>query len=244
MEEKALKVRDKRMKESEIVPASQNDVLMVAIQKGYQPEFIEKMMDLKERHEQGEARKAYHKAMAAFKANPPKIDKDKTVSFGTGKTSYTHASLANVTEKINMALSVHGLSAAWKTEQINGTIKVICTITHELGHGENTSLSANPDTSGSKNAIQAVGSTISYLERYTLLALAGLATHDMDDDGGSTGEPIEYINKKQFSSLVDMMNEVKANQAKFFKFFKIKKLDELPANRFKDAWDMLEKKKT
>jgi len=243
MEEQELKVVDKRMKESEMVPVSQNNIIMEAMRRNFEPAFIEKMLDLQERNDKNEARKAYHKAMAAFKANPPQIDKDKKVSFGAGKTSYSHASLANVTEKINMALSIQGLSAAWKTEQTNGTIKVICTITHELGHGESTSLTASPDTSGSKNAIQAVGSTISYLQRYTLLALTGLATHDMDDDGNSAGE-VERINDQQFSSLVDMMNEVKADQAKFFKFFKIKKLDELPAKRFQEAWKMLEKKKT
>jgi len=235
------KVIDKRQGKPLPVSASPNDIIMAAIQRGFQPEFIEKMMTLQERFETNEARKAYHKAMAAFKKNPPKIDKDKAVSFGAGKTSYSHATLANVTEKINMALSTHGLSAGWKTTQQNGTITVICTITHKLGHSESTSLSASPDTSGSKNAIQAVGSTITYLERYTILALAGLATSDMDDDGQAAA--VEYINDNQYSSLIDMMNEVKADQAKFFKFFKIEALDKLPANRFNEAWKMLEAKK-
>jgi hypothetical protein len=42
-------------------------------------------------------------------------------------------------------------------------------------------MSAPPDTSGSKNPIQAIGSTQSYLERYTALALLGIATKDMPD---------------------------------------------------------------
>lgn len=239
-----IQVTDKRhgaSPESLPVPTTQNDIIMEAMKRNFEPAFIEKMLDLQERHDKTEARKAYHKAMAAFKANPPQIDKDKTVSFGSGKTSYTHASLANVTDKINKALSLQGLSASWKTEQTNGTITVSCAITHELGHSESTSLTASPDTSGSKNAIQAVGSTISYLERYTILALTGLATHDMDDDAQSA--EVEYINDSQFSSLIDMMNEVKADQGKFFKYFKIEKLDQLPAKRFDEAWKMLEQKK-
>lgn len=247
MEEKneafEMKVVDKRFKEDDLLPATQPDLIMTAIQNKYQPEFIEKMMALQERFEKNEARKAYHKAMAAFKANPPKIDKDKAVSFGQGKTSYTHASLANVTEKINMALSGHGLSASWKTEQTNGTITVTCSITHELGHSESTSLTASPDTSGSKNAIQAVGSTISYLQRYTILALTGLATSDMDDDAVSAGTPIESINDQQYASLLDMINEVGAKEGLFCKFLKIDDLKNLPANRFDEAWKALEKKK-
>ena len=83
-----------------------------------------------------EARKAYHVAMTAFKANPPQIDKDAHVSYSTskGRTDYKHATLANVTNKINAALSEHGLSAAWQTEQDEKGIAVTCKITHVLGH--------------------------------------------------------------------------------------------------------------
>lgn len=239
-----IKVVDKRLSkvEQEAVSTEPNAVILKAMDKNYSPELIEKMMDLQERHEANEARKAYHKAMSDFKANPPQIEKDKPVSFGAGKTSYTYASLANVTNKINMALSGHGFSAAWKTDQTNGTITVTCSITHELGHSESTSLTASPDTSGSKNAIQAVGSTISYLQRYTLLALTGLATQDMDDDGqtSGTGEP---INDQQYSSLIDMINEVNADEGRFLRFLKIDSLDKLPASRFDEAWKALEKKK-
>ena len=193
-----LKVTDKRINTnpdsfdpSGNLPAVADSTALVmkAMDKGYTPEFIEKMMDLSERNEKNIARKAYHEAMAAFKANPPEIGKDKKVSFDVGNrtTSYNHASLANVTGKINRALSEHGLSAGWTTVQNEKGITVTCTITHKFGHGESTTLTAAPDTSGSKNAIQAIGSTVSYLERYTILALTGLATHDMDDDGKEGG---------------------------------------------------------
>ena len=72
-----------------------------------------------------------------------------------------------------------------------------------MGHFETTSLTAAGDQSGGKNAIQALGSTISYLERYTILALTGLSTHEMDDDA----KGVEYITEKQLSSLVDLANE-------------------------------------
>jgi len=181
---------EKFEKRSPGVPATPpTDVVMMAIQNKLDPGLIEKMMDLSERNERNINRKAYVAAMAAFKADPPKIEKDKTVSFGHGKAAYSHASLANVTVKINSALSKHGLSASWQTQQADNLITVTCTITHEQGHSESTSLTAEPDTSGSKNSIQAIGSTISYLERYTLLALTGLATHDMDSDGHDAGPP-------------------------------------------------------
>lgn len=168
-----------------------SDLLRLALSQGAGVDQLERLMGLQERYEAMEAKKAYVVAMAAFKANPPRISKDRHVSFQTskGQTEYDHASLANVTESINSALSLNGLSASWKTAQIEKSITVTCCITHVLGHQECTSLSAFGDDSGGKNSIQGIGSTVSYLSRYTLLALTGLATHDQDTDGANPKDP-------------------------------------------------------
>jgi len=240
-----IKVVDKRFTENEIVPAKQTDLIMTAIQNKYQPEFIEKMMALQERFEANEARKAYHQAMAEFKKEPPKILRDKDVEYTAQgkKAKWSHADLGVAAAQINKSLSENDLNSTWKTEQLeNGNIKVTCIITHKYGHSEETFLIAPPDTSGSKNAIQAIGSTVFYLERYTLFAATGIAPVGMDDDGQTSGAG-ESINDQQFSSLTDMMNEVQANEKGFLKFFKIDNLGSLPAKRYDEAWEMLEAKK-
>jgi len=188
---------------------------------------LEKMMAFQEKFEERQAKKAYHEAMAAFKADPPKIFKDKKVEFNN--TKYSHATLANVVAEISKSLSVHGLSAAWKTDQTE-LIAVTCTITHILGYSENTTLKAAPDSSGKKNPIQAIGSTVSYLERYTILALTGLATHDQDDDGRAS--ETKLISEKQISILTDMILEYVTNEADFFKHFGIESVETIPANDF------------
>ena len=148
------------------------------------------LLDAQLKYEANEARKAYAAAMAAFKEDPPQIIKDRTVGYQAkgGTVGYSHASLGNVTLCINKALSAHGLTASWETGQVDGKVRVTCHITHVLGHRESTFLDAAPDGSGSKNPIQAIGSTVTYLQRYTLLALTGLATYDQDDDGKGSGE--------------------------------------------------------
>ncbi len=172
------------------------ELIKLAISGNADLEKLEKLLALQERWEANEARKAYNEAMTSFKANPPKINKDRKVNYRTtnGVMNYNHASLANCADKITAELSKYGLSASWTTQQeTNGLIKVTCKIIHNKGHFEITSLQASADNSGSKNSIQAIGSTVSYLERYTLLALTGLATYDMDNDGlpnqGSNNNP-------------------------------------------------------
>lgn len=189
-------------KNNEIVPVTDNKIavventpaamLAVALKNDATIEQMERLYDLQLKFEQNEARKAYTAAMAAFKENPPEIFKDKKVDYTSKKTGhrtrYDHASLGNVTNTINSELGKHGLSASWIPEQPDGQVKITCIITHTAGHSESSSLIAPPDGSGNKNTIQAINSTVSYLERYTLLALTGLATMDMDDDGRSYGK--------------------------------------------------------
>ena len=214
-----------------------SQLIQMAIEKGgIDLDKLEKLLTLQERYDAMEANKAYNKAMSEFKAHPPKIDKDKTVSYGN--TKYNHASLANVTEKINGELSKYGLSASWSVKQ-NGTISVTCKITHVKGHSEETTLTAASDTSGSKNAIQAIGSTLTYLERYTLLALTGLATFDGDDDGATAIESIDDIQNKQLEDLIALKQ---VDVKKFCKAFKIEEVMNLPKDKFQQAITMLNAK--
>jgi len=223
----------------EIAPAvvgnSPADMIRMAVSGGADLEKLEKLLALQERWEANEAKKAYNKAMAAFKANPPKIEKDKKVAYKEVK--YNHASLANVVEKISTELSKYGLSASWTTKQ-NGSILVTCKITHEQGHSEETTLAAPADVTGSKNAIQAIGSTITYLERYTLLALTGLATEEMEDDGQAAGT--EYIDEKQLGQLLDYIASLNGNAKKFCEYLKVESLEKLPKADFQKALTAIE----
>lgn len=163
----------------------------MAIEKGSGMEQLERLMALQERHEANEARRAYVSAMAAFKASPIEITKDRSVGYTDRNgnfVGYKHATLAQVTRILVPALAQHGLSHSWSVIQDGGTVAVRCTLTHEMGHSESITIQAPPDASGKKNAIQQIASTISYLQRYTLLAITGTSTEEADDDGaGSTG---------------------------------------------------------
>jgi len=226
----------------EITPLT---MLNMAVQQGASIESMRELMQLKREWEADEARKAYVSAMNQFKADPPEIFKDKNVSFDTsaGKTEYNHASLANVTQSIGQSLAKHGLSHRWDVDQIEGgQIKVTCVITHEQGHSERVPLQSGPDQSGKKNNIQAVGSTVSYLQRYTLLSATGLATKEMDDDGAGY-EPVEYITESQQADLKSLLEEVGADYGLFCKYMGVTALSDIPAAQLQKATAALEAKR-
>lgn len=177
-----------------VAQATPADLMRYALESGADLDRLEKLMQMQLAWEANEARKAYVAAMAEFKKNPPEIFKNKHVSFDTqkGKTEYDHATIGNVVEKVIGALAEHGFSHRWVPGRTDGGImKVTCVITHRLGHSEETTLEGPPDQSGGKNSIQAVASTNTYLQRYSLLMACGLATKDAefpDDDGKGSGD--------------------------------------------------------
>lgn len=183
------------MKKQLAQTATPADLLQMAVAGGADLDKLEKLMALQERWEANEAKKAFVAAMVEFKKTPMVIGKNKHVSFQTskGRTEYDHAELVDCTDVIVPNLAKHGLSHEWSIRQDGPRITVSCTITHELGHSKTVEMSAGPDDSGGKNSIQAVASTNTYLQRYTLLAACGLATGGTDDDGQAGGAEIDGV---------------------------------------------------
>lgn len=152
---------------------------------------VEKLFDLQERWEANEAKKAYYAAVAAAQAEIPPITYDSWVEHSG--IEFGFASLAGIIEKVRPILSRHDLTLTWRTGTTErGDPVVTCSLTHGLGYGEDTTLAAPPDTSGKKNPIQSLRSTVSYLKRTTAEALLGLATkRDDADDGNDAGDADE-----------------------------------------------------
>lgn len=180
-----------------IIPQSEGAQLMqlaqLAMSQGKVAEMRE-ILALKKEYEADEARKAFVAAMADFKAEAGGITiaKNKRVSFTTqkGKTEYDHAELHDITRALVPVMAKYGLTHAWTFKQDKG-ITVGCVITHRQGHkAEPVEMTAAADDSGGKNSIQAIASTKTYLERYTLLAATGMATGgEIDYDGSTFDEP-------------------------------------------------------
>jgi hypothetical protein len=151
---------------------------------------LRELYAFKKEWEADEAKKAFHRAVAAFKENPPTIVRDKE----NKQFNSRYSSLANTVNKTNEALAQHGLNATWELKQDDKVITVTCILSHEQGHSERVTFSAPPDTSGgnSKNPIQQMKSTVTYLRGVTFEAVTGVVTSEaginVDDDGNGAGQ--------------------------------------------------------
>jgi hypothetical protein len=189
-------------------------MLAAAVRGGMDVQTIKGLMDLQERWEKAEATKAYNEAFAAFKAEAVAVIKNKTVTDGPLKGK-SYAELFAVVDAVTPALSRHGLSHSWKvTKDEKDWMEVTCTLKHVKGGSDSMSFGGPPDTGGAKNPIQARASTKTYLERYTLLGVTGLAPKGEDDDGGrgAKGMPEaelkEWVKKVEATTTKDRAKEV------------------------------------
>lgn len=167
-----------------MIPTNPAEMLYLAMSRGSGMDEIQKFMDLKDRWEASEARKAFVLAMSRFKANDIHVSRDRV----NIQYSSRYTTLGNLVSTVTPFLSQNGLSASWDIDQSSAKIKVICIITHSMGHSESVWMEAPPDNSGAKNPIQQIKSTITYLKACTFESICGLASTDanLDDDGNGS----------------------------------------------------------
>lgn len=172
-----------------VTPAT---MISLALQNGIDLQKLEKLMELQERWEANQARKAFEAAMADAKAEIRPVVKNRTVDFTSqkGRTNYDYEDFAAVADAVDSILAKNGLNYRHRPRQDGKSLTIICKMAHRDGHFEEIELTALNDESGNKNSVQGLGSTATYLQRYTVKLALGLAA-TRDDDGRAGGKPEE-----------------------------------------------------
>lgn len=176
-------------------------LLQTAVEQNADLDKLERLMDLQDRWNAEQAKNAYSQALAAFQSELGPIIKTRQAH------NSKYADLDDIAQAIRPILDKNGLSYTFQQDQEPNALKVTCVVRHSAGHSESNSLSAPNDTSGGKNAIQAIASTVTYLRRYTLTGALGITTGNEDEDGGKpdvlVDDLINYLNtvREEFPSI-------------------------------------------
>jgi hypothetical protein len=120
-------------------------------------------------------------AAAVAKAQGAMVDPKRTSENPYFKSSY--ADLGEVVRVSRAPLAANGLSVVQTVASNMESVAVTTTLLHESGQWL-TDVASFP--LGEKTTIQQVGSVVTYLRRYSLMAILGLAP--VDDDGNSGPE--------------------------------------------------------
>jgi hypothetical protein len=199
----------KELAKAESLPeqATPDQLLTLAINKDLDIEKLEKLMELRERYEAGQARKMFFESLTKFQSTVPEIRKTREADFGGGGAKYKYAPLADIVRQIKETVKECELAYRWEIADDGENIKVTCIIAHSSGHTESTTMSAKADVSGKKNPIQARGSAIEYMKRYTLIGALGLSTTDTDIDALLPQIDIDLLHKQymvHFNELIQI----------------------------------------
>lgn len=133
--------------------------------------------------------RAFLKAMLAFQSEVPELKKTATAYDKQGRV-YHYTPLPIMRKLLQPFLTKHEFVYAWDFREETGKIVCICGLTHIDGFTRTATMTAEKDNTVDMNNIQAVGSTMTYLQRYSFKAVLGLTSADEDNDGStSTSSP-------------------------------------------------------
>jgi hypothetical protein len=175
---------------------------------------IRELVALKERTEAREAEKAFNAAMARLQPRLPVIEKRGRVAFK--ETKYSFARYEDIDDAIRPLLCAEGFSLSFdSTLNDKGQVVYTGTLAHAAGHSKHAGMILPADTSGAKNGIQAIGSTVSYAKRYLVGMLLNIITREVDDDG-NTAEPITNAQALDIRTMLDYLAMTPAQAEKFW----------------------------
>lgn len=146
---------------------------------------LERMLELKEKHDAQNAKAAFDAAFAKASAGFPEIPLN-----GENKHNKTrYALLKDIIKHTRPVLAEHGLALSFSTETNDKEVIVTAELSHENGHTKRNSLPLPRDAGAGRNAVQAIGSSQTYGQRYTAQAILGLSLgEDDEDDGRGSGK--------------------------------------------------------
>ena len=202
---------------------------------------LERLLEMQERVIARNAKAAYYDALAELQPKLPVIAEKGGIKDRNGNVQSTYALWEDVNEAIRPILAEHGFSLTFKVSRASDQITTTGILAHREGHSEQTELSLPTDTSGSKNAVQAVGSSTSYGKRYTAFALLNITSTGEDDDGQKGGAP-EPVDNVRLNLLNNLADAVGADKIKLCKHLKVASLKDLPASRYDYAFARLKEK--
>lgn len=204
---------------------------------------MERLLAMHERLAAQDAKAAFNEAMSSLQGKMTAIATDAE----NPSTRSKYASYKALDTVLRPLYTAEGFSLTFDTGDgaLENSVRVLCHVGHKAGHTHTYRADIPADGKGAKGGdvmtkTHAMGSAFTYGQRYLLKLIFNVAIGELDDDGNSAGATIE---SEQKIALLKLIEETKADLAKFLGFFNIADIDDLPAAKFNDAVKMLEAKK-
>ena len=166
---------------------------------------MERLLAMQERIVGRQAEADFNRGMAAMQSEIPSITERGQIEV-KGVVRSHYAKLEDIVDVVRPILQKHGFAISFRVDHVEHGIKVTGVVMHHGGHREETSMTLPFDSSGTKNNVQAMGSSVSYGKRYILCALLNITTRGQDDDGNSAA-PVKLVAAPQAAYLKSLLEK-------------------------------------
>jgi hypothetical protein len=167
---------------------------------------LDRLATMYERLTARAAETTFNAALVKMQPKLPELGERGEITGRDGEIVATYATWEDTVAAIRPILARHGFSLTFKPgRSAKGVPTVTGVLRHGAGHKEEAELELPADTTGEKNAVQAVGSTMSYGQRYVAKMLLNLTSRGEDDDGRAAGQSAaEFAAIAEINALADM----------------------------------------
>jgi hypothetical protein len=207
-------------------------------------DVFERLLAARRAEEDRAAERAFNAAMSEAKGELSPVIKTHAVDFTSTRTNtrtkYSYEQFADVARVVDPVFARHGLSYRFSVSQSADQVKVSCIVSHADGYSERTNLEGKVDPgSTGMSTVQALGSALTYLQRYSLRAAIGLAAA-VDDDGRGAGGASPRITVDQASDLQRLIDDSGRSQATLLRLVGVDEVAEMTVDQFNRAVEVLQ----
>ena len=208
-------------------------------------EVFDRLLMARRQEEDRAAERAFNLAMSVAKGELQPVLKTRDVDYpskrdGGARTKYKYESFADVARVVDPVFAAHGLAYRFAIAQGGELVKVTCIVSHSDGYSERVTVESKVDPgSTGMSMVQALGSAMTYLQRYSLRAAIGLAA-GVDDDGRGAGGTSPRISNEQASELALLIEETGRSQTTLLKLVGVESVIDMNVDQYTRAKQVLD----
>lgn len=200
-------------------------------------EKMDKLLNMQERIMERQGEMDFNADLANLHSNLPTIVKSGQIIVNDEVRS-TYAKFEDILEAVRPVMKRYGFAMTFKPETTDRQIKITGMLMHRSGHREEASILLPLDNSGAKNAVQAVGSTVTYGKRYVFCSLLNIATGDDDDGMGA-----ELLTADQVLEIAAIVKDNEKVKKRVLDYVGVEALHLIPKHMFGDIKEKLDNTK-
>lgn len=198
----------------------------LATSPNFNPEAFRMTVDLLREEKTAQSKAEFQRDLALFQADCEPVPRK-----GRGHNNKAYARLEDILDTTLEPRTKHGFSLTHELRQTGDKIVIVAILAHRGGYERTCSIELPLDTSGSKNIVQAHGSTTTYGKRMTAAAVLGVSTGDEDDDGKAAGnkkaDASPLITEAECAALEALLKKANLEKQIIFESFNVEALSEL-----------------